>query len=88
MKCDRCLNCCVPVMSENGMHYNCCLHPIAVRNCLLGKKDHFEELIPLGSLANEADITVDVSTFDFDPFFWDETMDKLEKLKEGDNNAV
>lgn len=79
MRCDRCLNCCVPVMSENGMHYNCCLHPIAERNCLLGKKDHFEEIV------------TNVSNMRMEPYKLDElsyVVISFDEMKEGDNNAV
>lgn len=75
MRCDRCLNCCAPVMSENGIHYNCCLHPIAVKNCLLGKKDHFEEIV------------TNVSNMRMEPYKLDElsyVVISFDEMKEGD----
>lgn len=38
-KCERCLNR-VPVISENGMHYNCSLSEKASLKCLINQKDH------------------------------------------------
>ena len=38
-KCSRCLNR-VPVVSENGLHYNCLLKNKKRIECKLGIKDH------------------------------------------------
>jgi hypothetical protein len=38
-KCEKCLNR-VPVMSENGLHYNCGLSEKAALECLTKEKDH------------------------------------------------
>lgn len=40
MKCDTCLNS-RPVMSENGIHYICCLSSKASLNCMTRKKDRY-----------------------------------------------
>lgn len=61
------------------MHHNCCLHPIAERNCLLGKKDHFEEIV------------TNVSNMRIEPYKLDElsyVVISFDEMKEGDNNAV
>lgn len=41
-KCYKCLES-RPVISENGMHYNCCLKEDECLECLLGKVDHYVE---------------------------------------------
>ena len=38
-KCEKCLNR-VPVMSENGLHYNCGLNENHAMECLCKIKDH------------------------------------------------
>lgn len=38
-KCEKCLNR-VPVMSENGLHYNCGLNEHHTMECLCETKDH------------------------------------------------
>ena len=38
-KCEKCLNR-VPVMSENGLHYNCGLSEKEALECLISEKDH------------------------------------------------
>ena len=40
MKCDTCLNS-RPIISENGIHYVCCLSNKASANCLTGKRDQY-----------------------------------------------
>lgn len=42
MKCDDCLNS-RPVISENGIHYICCLSSQQLKKCLTGEKSYFEE---------------------------------------------
>ena len=42
MRCDKCFNG-VPVVSENGIHYNCCLNEKELLDCMIGRKDHYEE---------------------------------------------
>ena len=41
-RCGKCFNG-FPVMSENGVHYNCCLNDKDSLNCLIGKEDHYDE---------------------------------------------
>ena len=43
-KCGHCANS-RPVVSENGWHFVCTLHPTATKNCMLGKKEHFVSVI-------------------------------------------
>lgn len=38
-KCENCLNR-IPVMSENGLHYNCGLSEKKALECITGEKDH------------------------------------------------
>ena len=38
--CDTCLNS-RPIVSENGIHYTCCLSSRAAIQCLTGKKDGY-----------------------------------------------
>lgn len=38
-KCEECLNR-VPVISENGTHYNCGLPEDKIMECISGKEDH------------------------------------------------
>lgn len=40
MKCDYCLNS-RPVLSENGIHYICCLSSKKAMDCMIGKKDYY-----------------------------------------------
>lgn len=47
MKFDKC-ECCLnsrAVISENGLHYVCCLSQRAAVNCMTGKLSHFKELV-------------------------------------------
>lgn len=40
MRCNTCLNG-VPVVSENGIHYNCALTEKDALYCLTGQEDHY-----------------------------------------------
>lgn len=40
MRCDTRFNS-RPVVSENGIHYICCLHERTAFNCMIGKKDRY-----------------------------------------------
>lgn len=42
MKCDYCMNS-RPIVSENGIHYACCLSSKAAMSCIVGDKDLFIE---------------------------------------------
>ena len=42
MKCDTCLNS-RPIVSENGIHFNCCLSSKAAMKCMTGEKDGYVE---------------------------------------------
>lgn len=42
MKCDACLYG-RPVVSENGIHYICCLSDKAAMKCLTGEKERFDK---------------------------------------------
>lgn len=42
MKCDYCMNS-RPIVSENGIHYACCLSSKAAMKCIVGDKDSFIE---------------------------------------------
>lgn len=41
MKCDNCINS-RPIISENGIHYHCCLSHKKTIECLTERKDHLE----------------------------------------------
>jgi len=40
MECDTCLNS-RPIVSENGIHYACCLSGRAAVQCMTGQKDRY-----------------------------------------------
>lgn len=44
-RCEKCLNH-IPVISENGMHYNCGLSEREALECLTKEKDHSAVLQP------------------------------------------
>lgn len=44
MKCDTCLKS-RPIISENGIHYICCLSSRSANNCISGKKDKYISIV-------------------------------------------
>lgn len=42
MKCETCINS-RPIISENGIHYICCLSPRKSRNCIFYYYKHYVE---------------------------------------------
>lgn len=41
-KCSKCFNR-RSIVSENGMHYNCCLKEKDAMDCIMGRVDHYLE---------------------------------------------